>query len=140
MIRQEIGHSQDNVRTARHSDNPRGPSLTNTSATMRRLAAIAAIWFALAHAAGAVGDAPAAGEKLLPVLRAIQAEALADFYRAKTARAKIEAAGVELGTWRRIGPFRDQPGVRELLERRRSAGKQGGGSEPATPRTRPGNN
>ena len=46
---------------------------------------------------------------MLPALAKIQKKELGDLYRAKAARKKIADAGVKLGTWYRIGPFRDRP-------------------------------
>ncbi|MBE3069159.1 MAG: hypothetical protein IMZ66_02875 [Planctomycetes bacterium] len=48
----------------------------------------------------------AAQEGLLPALAKIQEKELGDLHRARTAREKIEEAGVTLGRWYRIGPFR----------------------------------
>jgi hypothetical protein len=55
--------------------------------------------------AGEVNAEPAGLE---PALVRIQKKELADFYLATAARKKIEDAGVKLGKWYRIGPFRNQ--------------------------------
>jgi len=50
-----------------------------------------------------------ANRELLPVLARIQKEELSDLYRVRAAKKETSDAGVELGTWYRIGPLRDQP-------------------------------
>jgi len=65
-----------------------------------------AIWAVLA----AVGPTVAADEeRLSPLLIEVQRKELADRYHAAAERARIRQAGLSLGTWRRIGPFRDRP-------------------------------
>ena len=81
---------------------------------MPRNVAILAILAAMAPAVSA------GGEGLSPVLLEMQKRELADLYEAAAAREAIQDAGVSLGTWRRIGPFRDQPGVSELLKQRKA--------------------
>ena len=53
---------------------------------------------------------------MLPLLRAIQSRELEELHQEQAARATIEQAGVELGTWYRIGPLRDQPPLLNWME------------------------
>ena len=55
-------------------------------------------------------------EQLIPLLAAIQSTVLGDLQKERAARLKIEEAGVEWGTWYRIGPFRDQPPLLNWME------------------------
>ena len=81
----------------------------NIIVAMTRLLVVFLICVALLGAwAGEVHGADAAPEGLLPALAGIQKKELADLYRAKGARRQIDAAGVKLGKWYRIGPFRDK--------------------------------
>jgi len=82
---------------------------------MPRSAAVRIVLIVLTPAVGAAGEAAPAERQgaaygaIRPILLAIQREELADLYRARAAGRKIEEASVTLGTWHRIGPFRDQP-------------------------------
>ena len=85
---------------------------------MLRTAAVWAFLTMLASGAWAAAASrdDAAREGLLPALAKIQEKELGDLYRARAAREKIEDAGVRLGRWYRIGPFRDQPPLLNWME------------------------
>ena len=80
---------------------------------MSRTTAVWALGAALAvpapHSAPAASPNDAA-------LAGIQRRELGDLHRTRAARQKIEAAGVELGKWHRIGPFRDQRPLLNWME------------------------
>jgi len=63
-----------------------------------------------------VREEDAAYRALHPVLLEIHKRELGHLYREEAARGKIEDAGVELGTWQRIGPFRDRPPLLNWME------------------------
>ena len=49
-----------------------------------------------------------AGESPAETTRAIAGKVLADHAHARAAKNRLDDAGVKLGAWYRIGPFRDQ--------------------------------
>ena len=55
------------------------------------------------------------------ILQEIQKRDLDDLRHLRTARKKIEDAGVELETWQRIGPFRNQPPLLNWMENTESS-------------------
>jgi hypothetical protein len=70
-------------------------------------------------ATAAAGDRPQDADvpaRMLPLLRAIQSRELEELHQEKAARTTINQAGVELGTWYRIGPLRDQPPLLNWME------------------------
>jgi len=78
-----------------------------------------ATWAARKTPADELPDA--ADGPLLQMLQKIQQRELGDFRRARAAREEIEDAGVELGTWHRIGPFRNRPPLLNWMENTESS-------------------
>jgi len=72
----------------------------------------------MAASAGAqpVKEEDEAYRALHPVLLEIQKRELGELHRAEAAREKTKDAGVELGTWQRIGPLRDRPPLLNWME------------------------